>query len=76
MNKLLKEIKGADYEKGHVRRFWNPADKKMDTLGIVCSDKQAVLIKRLAGSMSYDDCKARGFTDAERREISNMYETI
>ena len=76
MNKLLKEIKGASYERGHVRRFWNPEDDKMKTLGIACSDKQARLIKRLAGSMSYDDCKARGFTDAERQEISNMYETI
>ena len=76
MNKLLKEIKGADYEQGRVRRFWNPDDDKMETLGIVCTDKQAILISRLIGRMSYNDFKDRGFTDEERNELHKMYETI
>ncbi len=76
MNKLLKEIEGSDYEKGLVRRFWNPEDEKMPTLGIVCNQDQAMLIKRLVGSLTYSERKEKGFTEKQWAELKRMYHTI
>lgn len=72
----FKESGSIGLEFGVVHRVFDPDDENYPTIGLTCNEYQALLLKRLIGTITRDEFRSRGFSDEEASTLEFMYGSI